>query len=244
MHEWLLKLLFLRCRAAGNQRLRLDRSNDGCSRRNVGTRADDHVRNDGRARSDKAIALAGNSSGEGAARCNLDIILDDVVVINNRAGIDDGELPDRRSSVDDGPGHHDAAVPYLHVWGDHGGGVNKCDEFAAGRQDELGNNPTRTRIANGDKEPMLCSESGYDHLRRSIDFEIRRARTWIVIDEPRDGFSSRPRNVSNHATMGAAADDLYGSFQIRHDCQMKMPGLMTRTSWVYRHLAKETGLCI
>ena len=234
-----LERLYLRCRAAGDECMRLDRSNDGRSRRDIGTFADDHARNDGRTRSDKTILSAGNPSGEIAARCNLDIILDDVVVIDNGAGIDDGEVPDHRSRVDDGPCHDDGAMTDLHVWGDHGGRMNKRDELAAGRQDHFGKGPAGGGIANGDNKPMRRSELRDYILCRSFGFESCRSGIWIVVDEARDGFSSGPRNVRNHAAMGAASDDLYGSFRARHD---QMPGLRTTPEcWVCRH-AEEMGL--
>lgn len=118
--------------------MRLNRSNDGCPCRDVSAFSDDRVWNNGRARSDKAIASADDLSSEVAARGNLDVIFDDVVVINDGASVDDGKAPDYRSWIDDGPCHHDGAVTDLRVWSNHGGRVNKYGELAASRQYHFG----------------------------------------------------------------------------------------------------------
>ena len=76
---------------------------------------------------------ASDPSGDSTPRCNLDVIFDYVVVINDGASIDDGKASDYRSWIDDGPCHHDGAMTDLRVWGDHGGRVNKYGELAAGR---------------------------------------------------------------------------------------------------------------
>ena len=207
-----LEQLFLHCRAAGDECMRFDWSYDGCSCRDIGTLADDHVRNDGRTCSDKAIASADDLSSEVATGCNLDIILDEVVVIDNRAGIDDGEVPDNRPRVDNGPCHHDGSMTDFHVWSDHCRRVNKRGELAAGRQDHIGKGPAGGGIANGDNKPMRRNELRDDFLCRSFGLKICRRGTWVVVDEASDGFSGGPRNVRNHAAMGAASDDLHGSF--------------------------------
>ena len=113
--------------------------------------------------------------------------------------------------IDDDPCHHDSSITDLHVWGNHGGRVNKRDELAAGRQDHFGDGPAGRGIANGDDKPMCCSELRDGIFYRSFDPEIRWGGTWIVVDEARDGFSSGPRNVRDHASMGTASDDFYGS---------------------------------
>ena len=206
-----LKRLFLPCRAAGDERMRLNRSNDCCSCCDVSAFSDDRVWNNGRARSDKAIASAGDLSGEVAARGNLDVIFDDVVVINDGASVDDGKAPDYRSWIDDGPCHHDGAVTNLHIFGDHGGRVNKYGELAASRQDHFGEGPPDAGIADGDNEPMRCSESRDGFCYRPFDLDIRWSGTGIVVDEARDRFSNGPRNVLYHPPVGAVPDDFYGS---------------------------------
>ena len=128
-----LEQLFLPCRAAGDERTRPNRSSDGCSCRDISPFSNDRVWNNGGARSDKAIASAGDPSGEVAAWGNLDVVFDDVVVINNGAGINNSEAPDYCSGIDDRSCHHDGALTDLHVWGDHGGRVDKDGELAAGR---------------------------------------------------------------------------------------------------------------
>ena len=132
-----LERLFLPCRAAGDERMRLNRSNDGCTCRDISPFPNDCMWNNGRACSDKAVALADDLSGEVAAWGNLDVIFDDVVVINDGASIDDGKASDYRSWIDDGPCHHDGAVTNRHIFGDHGGWVNKYGELAASRQDHF-----------------------------------------------------------------------------------------------------------
>jgi hypothetical protein len=107
----------------------------------------------------------------------------------------------------------------LDVWGDHGGRVNKRDELAASRQDHFGKGPAGPGVANGDNKPMRRSELRDDLLCRSLSFEICRSGIWVVIDEPRNGFSCGPSNVRNHAAMGAASYDFYGSFRARHNSQ-------------------------
>ena len=149
-----LERLFFSCRAAGDERMRLNRSNDGCTCRNISPFSNDRVWNNGRARSDKAIASADNLPGEVAAWGNLDVVFDDVVVINDGASIDDGKASDYRSWIDDGPCHHNGAMTDLRIGGDHGGRVNKYGELAAGRQDYFGDGPPDAGIADGDNEPM------------------------------------------------------------------------------------------
>jgi len=212
-----LERLFFRCRATGDKCMWFDRSNDGGSRRDKGTFADNNARNDGRTRSDKTVASAGNRSGEVAAWRNLDIILDDVVVIDNGAGINDSEGSDSRSGVDDDSCHHDSPMTDFHVWGDDGRGVNKRDEVAAGRQDHFGKKATSGGIADSNNKPMRCNKSRNDLVCRSFGFESCRSSTRIVVDEARDWFACGSRNVCNHTAMGAASDDLYGPFQVRHD---------------------------
>ena len=128
-----LERLFFSCRAAGDERMRLNRSNDGCPCRDISPFSNDRVWNNGRARCDKAIASADDLSSEVAAWGNLDVVFNDIVVINNGAGIDNGEAPDDCSWIDDGPCHHDGTLTDLDVWGDHGGRVDKRGELAAGR---------------------------------------------------------------------------------------------------------------
>jgi len=205
-----LERLFLPCRAAGDERMRLNRSNDGCPCRDISPFSNDCVWNNGRARSDKAITSADDFSGKVAACGNLDVIFDDVVVIDDGAGINDSEASDYRSWIDDDPCHHDGAVTDLRISGDHGGRVNKYGELAASRQDHFGKGPPDAGIADGDNEPMRCSESRDGFFYRPFDFDIRWSGTWIVVDEARDRFSNGPRNVRNHPPMGAAPDDFYG----------------------------------
>ena len=205
-----LERLFFSCRAAGDERMRPNRSNDGCPCRDISPFSNDCVWNNGRARSDKAIASADDLSGEVAAWGNLDVVFDDVVVINNCAGINNREAPDYCSWIDDGPCHHDGAMTDLRVWGDHGGRVNKYGELAAGRQDHFGDGPPEAGIADGDNEPMRCSESRDGFFYRPFDLDIRWSGTWVVVDEAGDRFSNGPRNVRNHPPMGAAPDDFYG----------------------------------
>ena len=206
-----LERLFLRCRAAGDERMRRNVSNHGCTCRDISPLSNDRVWNNGRARSDKAIASADDLSSEVAARGNLDVIFDDVVVINDGASVDDGKAPDYRSWIDDGPCHHDSAVTNLHIFGDHGGRVNKYGELAASRQDHFGEGPPDAGIADGDNEPMRCSESRDGFCYRPFDLDIRRSGTGIVVDEARDRFSNGPRNVLYHPPVGAVPDDFYGS---------------------------------
>ena len=197
--------------------MRFDRSNHGGSRRDKGTFADNNARNDGRTRSDKTVTSAGNLSGEVAAWRNLDIVLNDVVVIDNGAGINDSEGPDSRSGVDDDSCHHDSPMTDFHVWGDDSRGVHKRDEVAAGRQDHFGKKATSGGIADSNNKPMRCNKSRNDLVCRSFGFESCRSSTRIVVDEARDWFACGSRNVCNHTAMGAASDDLYGPFQVRHD---------------------------
>ena len=215
-----LERLFLRCRAAGDECMRLDRPNDGCSRRDIGTLADDHARNDGRTRSDKAIASSGDPSGEVAARCNLDIILDDVVVIENGAGIDDGKLPEHRSRVDDGPCHHNGPMTDRHVRSDDGGRVNKRDELAAGRQDHFGNGPAGRGIADGDNKPMRRSELRDHLLCRSFGFEPGSSSMKPATGSPAAlAMSATTRPWAPHPMI------FMGRFEL--DMNNQMPGLRT-----------------
>jgi len=205
-----LERLFLRCRAAGDERMRRNVSNHGCTCRDISPLSNDRARNNGRARCDKAIASADDLSSEVAAWGNLDVVFDDVVVINDGAGVDNGKAPDYRSWIDDGPCHHDGAVTNLHIFGDHGGRVNKYGELAASRQDHFGEGPPDAGIADGDNEPMRCSELRDGFFYRPFDLDVRWSGTWIVVDEARDRFSNGPRNVRNYPPMGAAPNDFYG----------------------------------
>jgi hypothetical protein len=205
-----LERLFLRCRAAGDKRMRPNRSNDGCSCRDISPFSNDCMWNNGRARSDKAIASADDLSSEIAARGNLDVVFDDVVVINDDASIDDGKASDYRSWIYDGPCHHNRAMTDLRIGGDHGGRMNKYGELAAGRQDCFGDGPPDTGIADGDNKSMRRSQSRDGFCYRPFDVDIRWSGTWVVVDEAGDGFSDGPRNVRNYPPMGAAPDDFYG----------------------------------
>lgn len=205
-----LERFFLPCWAAGDERMRRNVSNHGCTCRDISPFSNDCVWNNGRARSDKAITSADDLSGEVAAWGNLDVVFDDVVVIDDGAGINDSEASDYRSWIDDDPCHHDGAVTDLRVWSNHGGRVNKYGELAASRQDHFDERPPDAGIADGDNEPMRCSESRDGFFYRPFDLDIRWSGTWIVVDEARDRFSNGARNVRNHPPMGAAPDDFYG----------------------------------
>jgi hypothetical protein len=206
-----LERLFLPRRAAGDERMRLNRSNHRCSCCDVSAFSDHRVWNNGRACSDEAIASADDLSGEVAAWGNLDVVFDDVVMIDDGAGINNSEAPDYCSWIDDGPCHNDGAVPNFHIFGDHGGRVNKHGELAAGRQDHFGEGAANAGIADGDNEPMRCSEARDGFCYRPFDLNIRWSGTWVVVDEARDRFSDGARDVHNHPPMGAASDNLYGS---------------------------------
>jgi hypothetical protein len=101
--------------------------------------------------------------------------------------------------------------------------VNKRDELTVGRQDHFHEGPAGGGIANGDNKTMRRSELRDGLSCRSFGFDICWSGSWIIVDEARNRFSSGPRNVRNHSAMGAAPDDLYGSFR-RHGCQRLYAG--------------------
>jgi hypothetical protein len=95
--------------------------------------------------------------------------------------------------------------------------MNKRDQLAACCQNQFAKSPTSRGIHQWRQQagasPRLAGSAFVSALR----LKKRRSRAWAVVDEARDGFARGSPNVRDHAAMGAASDNFYGSFRARHN---------------------------